>query len=514
MKTTVLACFFLGASIAFGQGLDPATILKPDGSAWPTLNGDYTGRRFSPLKQIDQSNVGSLKQAWNFNAGMPIKSTPLMVNGIVYFTAPNHAWAVDAHTGKQLWHFYRPANGNLLANRGVAMYRNWIYFGTPDAYLVCLDARTGDKIWEKQMADSTFGYYMSGPPLVLRDKLIVGISGDAADVIGFLKAIDPATGKVLWTWDSVPKWGTPESKTWPSEQAMLHGGGTTWVQGSYDPALNLIYWGTGNPHPVRNGMVREGANLYTCSIVALNADTGKLVWYFQPSPHDTQDKDATESVVLFDGMFQGKPRKMLAQVSRNGFFFVLDRATGEHLLTAPYGPQNWSSGLNARGEPVPDKKKEPSTAGTLVQSSGVNWYVPSFDPQAGLVYVNAPLNTWELSYLTYDADKVEAEDHIGGRTTGLGASEDDLLAIDYQTGQIRWKLRYANLAGILTTAGNLLFTGNSNYPVAIDPATGKILWKAEAQGAVANAPITYELDGRQYVLMAMRDTLYAWALPQ
>jgi len=237
-----------------------------------------------------------------------------------------------------------------------------------------------------------------------------------------------------------------------------------------------------------------------------------LVWYFQASPHDTMDRDANQSVVLFDGMFRGRQRKMLAQASRNGYFFVLDRATGEQLLTASYGPENWTSGLNKRGEPIPNPKKEPSVAGTLYRDSGTNWYVPSFDPETGLFYVNANLNVWFLTYLTYDADKIEAEDHEGGRDISL-ASDAALIAIDYQTGKVKWKLDYGNPSGILTTAGKLLFTGNSNYPVAVDPATGKPLWHAEVNGPVNNAPMTYSLDGKQYVVMAVRDTLYAWSLP-
>jgi alcohol dehydrogenase (cytochrome c) len=294
---------------------------------------------------------------------------------------------------------------------------------------------------------------------------------------------------------------------------MMHGGGATWVQGSYDPALNLIYWGTGNPHPVVNGTEREGANLYTCSIVAIDVDTGKLVWHFQPSPHDTADRDATESVVLVDGPFRGQPRKMLMQASRNGYFFVLDRATGEHLLTVPFGPQNWASGLNARGEPIPDTRKEPSRDGVLFQGSGTNWYVPSFSPETGLFYVNATLGGWRIAYLLFSGDDDDVEDHQGGASSSLGAGEPALLAIDYQTGQVKWKLGYGNAAGILTTAGRLLFTSNSGYAVALDPATGRTLWKADVGGPMTNAPITYEWAGRQYVLIGARSTLIALALP-
>lgn len=516
MKNVLTLSLCLSAAfvvnVVNGQGLDPATILNPGGT-WPTLLGDYTSRRYSPLTQINQTNVSRLTQAWTFNAGMVMKSTPLMVDGVVYVTAPDYAWALDAQTGKEIWKFERPSRGNHLANRGVALYRDRVYFGTPDAFLVCLEAKTGKKVWEVPMADVTFGYYMSSPPLVVKDRLIVGISGDAADVIGFLKAVDPETGKVLWTWESVPEWGTPESKTWPNKEAMMHGGGATWVQGSYDPALNMIYWGTGNPHPVDNGTEREGANLFTCSIVAINVDTGKLVWYFQPSPHDTADRDATESVVLVDGPFRGRQRKMLMQASRNGYFFVLDRATGEHLLTAPFGPQNWASGLNARGEPIPDKKKEPSRDGVLFQGSETNWYVPSFSPETGLFYVNAYLGGWRIAYLLFAGDDEQPEDHQGGASASLGAGEWALLAIDYQTGQIKWRLGYGNAAGILTTAGRLLFTSNSGYAVALDPATGKTLWKTDVGGPMTNAPITYEWAGRQYVIIGARNTLTGLALP-
>ncbi|MCU1327167.1 MAG: glucose dehydrogenase [Bryobacterales bacterium] len=480
---------------------------------WPTLNGDYSSRRHSPLTQINKSNVGQLTQAWKFrpNAGV-IKGTPLMVNGVLYLTVPDHVWAVDAATGRELWHFNRPSRGDRIANRGVAMYKKWIYFGTPDAFLVCLRADTGEKVWEAPMADVHFGYYMSLPPLVVKDKLIVGISGDAADVTGFLKAVDPVTGNVLWTWNSVPKWGEPGSETWPSAEALAHGGAMTWVQGSYDPDLNLIYWGTGNPHPVMNGAERPGANLYTCSIVAINADTGKLVWYFQPSPHDTYDRDATESVVLIDGVFRGRQRKMLAQASRNGYFFLLDRKTGEHLRTTPFGPQNWSLGLNRRGEPIPDPKKDPRPDGTLFLGSGTNWYTPAFNPATGLFYVNAAQGVWSLTYLSAGIEG-EPEDHQGGREAPLGGGESSLLAIDYQTGGVRWKLGYGNAAGILTTASGLVFTANSGYLVGLDAENGKTLWKQNAGGPASNAPITYQLGGKQFVVVSVRDTLYAFVLP-
>jgi alcohol dehydrogenase (cytochrome c) len=508
---TIAMLLLAAASVLRAQRIAPATS-NADGS-WPMLNGDYTSRRYSPLTQINQANVAALAQAWTFNPATAIKAIPIMVNGVLYFSATDRVWAIDAGTGQQIWAFNRPSRGNKIASHGLATYKDRIYFGTPDAFLVCLDAKTGKEIWETTMADVTFGYYMSTPPLIVKDRLIVGISGDAADITGFIKALDPETGKVLWTWNSVPKWGEPGSETWPNKEAMLHGGGTTWVQGSYDPELNLIYWGTGNPHPVMNGTGRVGADLYTCSIVALNPDTGKLAWYFQPSPHDTGDRDATESVVLVDGMFKGRPRKMLTQASRNGYFFVLDRATGENLLTSPYGPQNWSAGLNKRGEPIPDPKKEPSRDGVLFRGSGTNWYLPSFSPDTGLLYVNAAMGGWSISYLTTSDDQEGLENHQGGSTQAVGTTEMDLIAIDYKTGQVKWKLGYGNAAGILTTASRLLFTSNSGYFVALDPATGKTLWKYNPGGPETNAPMTYEWAGRQYVVLAAQNKLYAFALP-
>ena len=484
---------------------------------WPSLNGDESGRRYSTLKQINVQNAGKLAPAWKFKpttGATVVKGTPIVVDGVLYFTVPDHVWAVNAATGKEMWHFNRPSRGDRIANRGVAYYKGKLYFGTPDAHLVCLRAETGQKLWETPMADVHFGYYMSNPPMVVKDKLIVGISGDAGDVTGFLKAVDPESGKVLWTWTSVPKWGEPGSETWPSQEALLHGGGTTWVQGSYDPELNLIYWGTGYPHPVLNGRDRAGSNLYTCSIVALNADTGKLVWYFQPSPHDTTDRDATESVVLIDGVFRGQPRKMLAQASRNGYFFLLDRKTGDHLLTTSFGPQNWSLGLNKRGEPIPDPKRDPSPAGTLLQGSGTNWWVPSFSPATGMFYVNANIGVWSLTYLTNGAVQGGLDDHQGGRESALSPGDPALLALDYQSGVVRWRVGYGNPAGILTTAGGLLFTSNSNYLVAMDQTNGKTVWKTNVGGAASNAPITYEVGGKQYVVMSVRDTLYAFVLPE
>ena len=510
---------FIAASILFSQSLDLSAIVNPK-REWTSYYGDYSGRRFSSLSQIDDANVSSLTLAWAFQTHQQqaLKSVPLEVDGILYFTVPNHVWAVDARTGRQIWTFQRQSGGNFIGQRGVAMYHDRIFIGTPDAHLICLDARTGKQVWEIEVADVTFGYYISMAPLIVKGRLITGISNDQTDMRGFLDARSVDDGHILWRWNATPDPGAPGSETWPDKETMAHGGGATWMTGTYDPDLNLLYWGTGNPHPVLAGRVRPGANLYTCSIVALNADTGKMAWFFQASPHDTQDRDANETPVLIDGSFRGKSRKLLAQASRNGYFFLLDRVTGEHLLSSKFGPENWSAGLNSRGEPIPKPSKEPQIPGTLFEGTGTNWWAPSFSPESGLFYVNAH-HSFAVSYYTVnDANEKKASDHQGGVNSQLW-SQAMLVAIDYRTGKIRWQ-RYRPAgeggagAGILTTRSGLLFTAdNSGDIVALESKSGDVLWHVYAGGKLTGAPMTYELDGRQYLVTPVDGVLYGWALP-
>ncbi len=351
----MLVAIALGAPLAEAQGLDPAALLKPATDTWPTYNGDYSGRRYSTLDQINAGNINTLTLAWAFSTHTSmIKSTPLVVNGILYFSTPDNVWAVDARFGTRVWHYQRTSEGDHIGHRGLGMYKNWLYFTTPDAHLVCLDAKDGKVRWDVELADVKLGYFSTMAPLVVRDHVLVGVSGDVTDVRGFLESIDPETGKIQWTWYTEPDPGQPGSETWPKDSdAILHGGGMTWMTGTYDPELNLLYWGTGNPNPVLAGEGRPGDNLYTCSIVALNPDTGKLVWHFQPSPHDVHDWDAVETPVLFDAEFKSKKRKLLAQASRNGFYFLLDRTNGQYLAGAPFIDQTWASGLDAHGRPIP-----------------------------------------------------------------------------------------------------------------------------------------------------------------
>ena len=505
-----------GAPFAAAQGLDPAALLKPATNTWPTYNGDYSGRRFSTLDQINAANVNSLTLAWIYSAHQELKSTPLEVNGILYFTSPDNVWAVDARFGREIWHYYRKSEGDHIGNRGLGMYKNWLYFTTPDAHLICLDAKDGTVRWNVELADPKLGYFATMAPLVVRDHIIAGISGDVTDVRGYLESLDAETGAVQWRWYTEPDPGQPGSETWPKDSdALMHGGGMTWMTGTYDPELNLLYWGTGNPNPVLVGDERPGDNLYTCSIVALNADTGKLVWAFQPSPHDVHDWDAVETPVLFNAEFKGKPRKLLAQASRNSFFFVLDRATGEHLVTAPFIDQTWASGVDSRGRPIAKPDMAPSPDGALVEPSsdgGTNWMAPSFDPQTNLFYVNCR-RIFSVFYRTTEG-KAEG---WGGRDRNLWATST-LRALDYKTGKVVWNHELGNggtIAGILTTAGHLLFTAdNSGNLLALDPVTGKTLWHLNVGGELLASPMTYQLDGRQYLIVPIQDNLYAFALPE
>jgi acido-empty-quinoprotein group A len=497
------------------QELDPAELLKPPTSDWPTFNGDYTGRRYSPLTQINRDNVGSLTLAWAFQThSRSLESMPIEVGGILYVTSANEMWAVDARTGRQIWHFQRPG-GAGGGNKGAAMWKDRLYMTTPDDHLLCIDARNGKQLWDIQIDDPALKAFGGVAPLVIRDHIIVGTSGDTADLPGFLLSVDPMTGKIQWRWDAMPEPDDPAWKTWPHDNTdvVTRGGGMTWLTGTYDPELNLLYWGTGNPHPVENGDTRPGTNLYTCTIVALDPDTGKMAWHFQTSPHDTHDWDMVMTPVLFDGTFKGKPHKMLAQAGKNGLFFVLDRTNGKALLSEAFVPANWLSGFDKNGEPIPRRDREPQPDGVLVTGGvGTNWQAPSFDPETGLFYVNSR-EAMGVFYLTMPGKNAEG---WAGRDFFL-SSDSMLKAIDYQTGKVRWTADTEGRGGqygILTTAGHLLFTADSSGTlVALDAASGKTLWHMYPGGSFNTGPMTYELDERQFVVYPVDGVVYGFALP-
>ena len=534
----LLAC--TPAALLAQGPLDPALLLKPPTDAWPTYHGDYSGKHYSTLKQINQSNVKGLSLAWVYRAnmneagaivggeaqagaapvwlsylgGVSIKAIPLMVNGVLYFTMPDHAWAVDARTGREIWHYFWKTRGGIhIGNRGMGMYGNWLFFETPDNYVVSLDAATGKERWHKEIADVRQEYFSTPAPLIIGNHVIVGMGGDSLDVPGWLESRDPETGDIQWKWYTTPRPGQPGAETWPDAYSMEHGGGMPWQPPTYDPELNLLYVPTGNPNPVMAGQSRRGDNLWTASIVALNPDTGKLAWYFQASPHDTHDWDAAQVPVLIDAVVDGQPRKLVAQASRNGFFFLLDRTNGKNLLSKPYVESlNWHKGADAKGQPIPNSDKDPKIDGVLVSPSSTgttNWPAPSFSPDTGLFYVGTE-QTYSIYYLT-DVDP---------RPQGYGAVERRLVgapsylrALDYKTGNLVWKKpTQVGPQGLLSTAGGLLFgtDGAGNF-LAMDAATGKTLWHAGI-GNTSNAPETYLLDGRQYVVVAAGDSLYAFYL--
>ena len=492
------------------QELDQPALLHPTADSWPTYHGDYSGQRHSRLTQITPSNVHQITLAWAFQSGQtrPIKATPILFNGIIYLTAPDNLWAIDARSGRQIWHYTYPANdGFHIGHRGAAIYKDFVYLTTPDAHLISLNARDGTVRWDVIIADAKRGFWSTNAPLVIRNHLLVGVSGDFDNLPGTLKSIDPETGEEQWTFYSTPPPGTPGSISGGAT------GGQMWMTGTYDPILNLVYVGTGNPTPVLNGPARPGDNPWTGSIVALNPDTGKLAWGFQASPHDTHDWDASEVPVLVDADFGGTPRQLLLQASRNGYYFVLDRTNGQNLLTTPFTTVNWAKGLDEDGRPIPDPRKEPARDGRLVapdEAGGTNYRSPGFDPATGLLVVSAA-----------DAYGIYFFKPEHGAYGWAGAdyrvhSRGVLRAIDYQTGEIRWSHDLsgpAAAAGVLTTASGLTFTGDSpGNALALRTSDGSTLWHSGI-GRVGNSPITYELDGRQYVLIGGGSALYAWALP-
>jgi alcohol dehydrogenase (cytochrome c) len=496
------------SGLMLAQGVNAQMLLHPPPDSWPGYHGDYSGRRHSSLTQITPQNVKNLALAWAFQTGQlaAIKSSPLLVDGILYFSVPDNIWAVDARSGHGIWHYIYPPNKGLhIGHRGVGMYKGYLFFLSPDAHLLSLNASDGSVRWNVTVADVTEGYFTTMAPLIVGDHVLVGVSGDLDNLSGFIRAMDPETGATQWQWDSTPPGGTPQQTT----------GGMTWMTGTYDPDLHLVFWGTGNPTPVLNGSTRPGEDLYTCAIVALNPDTGKLAWSFQASPHDTHDWDAVETPVLVDGDFHGEPKKMLMQTSRNGYFFVLDRTNGKNLLTAAFGPVNWSLGVDPQGRPIPNPAKEPAPDGRLVapdEGGLTNYRSPSFDTNHGLFIVDA-----HPSYSIYFAKPADGSYGWAGAdydVWGKGVLE----AIDYQTGKLRWSHELGpggSGAGVLTTDSGLTFSGDAqgNF-LALDSGDGKTLWHAGSGSRIQSSPITYELDGRQYLLTSSGGVLFAWALPQ
>ncbi len=551
MKTALAYCFgilaFLSPIGAAAQSLDPADILNPKPDSWPVYSGDYSGQRYSPLTEINTSNVKDLSLAWVTRvmtgvAGNPrapktivggigsteataqanIRGAILLVDGTLYVTAPDNTWALDARDGHELWHYvWKTRGGTHIGNRGVGIWHDRVFFETPDDYLICLDSKTGQEIWKKEIAPFSLQYFSTMSPIVIGDHLLVG-TGNDLDEPGILQSFDPKTGDLQWKWYAVPtKPGDPGLDTWKNLDAASHGGGNVWVPGSYDPESHLYIFGTANPTAAYTSDSRgPGANLYTCSLVALDVETGKMKWYYQTSPHDTHDFDSAQTPILVDGTWDGKPRKLVLTGARNGYFFVVDRLTGEHLLTSKLvDSPNWAqSEYDKNGAPQRIPAKDFDLGGALVSPSNggiVNWPPPAYSPQTGLFYVNAT-ESYAMYYLA-TKDPRGAMGLGGKDELSLGSLGQYLLAIDYKTGKPRWQRRYPGIAsssvgnGPMTTAGHLLFAPDAaGNLVAYEAETGNPLWHTFIH--VSNAPQTYMLDGHQYILSAGGDTLFAFRL--
>lgn len=501
---------------AAAQNLSSQETPKQLGASWPTYNGDYSGRRFSALSQIDASNIKSVVLAWTHDTGgVPIKAAPLMVKGVLYVAVPDRAWALDARTGRLLWTWSNASRGGThIGDRGMGIYGNWLFLVTPDDYLVSLDATTGKERWRVEIADLKLDFFSTVAPIVIRNHVLVSPSIESTDNRGYLDSYDPETGKLQWRWYTTPEPGAPGSETWPDSDSVEHGGGAIWIPGTYDPELNLYYFGTGNPQPVMAGQGRRGDNYWTNSIVALNPDTGKMAWFYQTTPHDTHDWDSAETPVLFDAKIDGHPRKLLAQANRNGYYFVVDRTDGQHIATSKFVPNNWATRLDSLGRPIEDQSKNPKVAGALVfpsEGGGTNWFPPSMDPGTGLFYLRATRSA-AVFYLTNTNPKPEA---WGGIDKAVWTGRSSIQALHATTGKIAWDHKTGGSSGLLTTAGKLLFGGDgAGDAMALDPATGRTLWHVNLGEDMQNGPMTYAIDGRQYVVVAAGAKLFAFTLPK
>jgi len=492
---------------------------------WPMYSGNYRSERYSPLTQITASNVSKLHPIWVYQppgAGS-LETTPLVVDGVMYATAgPTAVQAIDIRSGRPLWEWTRPIPASVLnlgfprVNRGVAYADGRVYVGTLDGYLVALDARSGIERWTVHVGENPLGHSVTAAPLVVDNKVIVGVSGGEAGIRGFLDAYDARTGKQVWRFWTIPSPGEPGSESWPGD-SWVHGGGATWLTGSYDPELKLLYWGTGNPGPDWNGDSRVGDNLYTSSIVAIDVETGKAKWHFQHTPHDVHDWDSNQIPVLVDAEINGRMRKLIVQANRNAFFYVLDRQTGEFILGAPYAKQTWAKGLDAAGRPIVIPGMEPSEKGTLVYPSlqgSTNWASPSYSPQTGLLYV--PTREMGSIYFKTPAEYRPGTYYTGGSERRLDEeSWGAVRAIDVKSGRKVWdfELPTPSWAGVLSTAGGLVFSGSNEGNVyALDAKTGKPLWEFQTGGAVRSGPMSFEFDGKQYVAVAGGHALFLFGL--
>ena len=505
---------------------------------WLTYSGSYRSQRYSPLTGITGANANRLELKWVFQARSldKFEATPLVVDGVMYVVQPpNDIVAMDARTGRVFWTFeYDPAADSDpccgKVNRGVAILGDLLYMGTIDAHLLAVDSRTGKLVWKTKVYDYKQGYSVMHAPLVVKDKVIIGVAGGEYGIRGFLAAYDANTGKETWRFNTIPLPGEPGNETWGGD-SWKRGGASVWVTGSYDPALNLTYWGIGNPGPDWNPDVRPGDNLYSDSVVALDADTGVKKWHFQFTPHDEWDWDSVQVPVLADIPWRGQQRKVMLWGNRNGFFYVLDRASGQFLLGKPFVKQTWAKGLDDSGRPILVPNMGPSREGTLAYpgvQGGTNWYSPSFSPRTGLFYLSAWEN-YSSIYYKFNAEYEPGKRYLGGtphsivpatrrlpvKRHGQEGGYGAIRAIDPQTGEKKWEYKLDDVSdsGVLSTAGDVLFSGTrEGHFLALDARDGKLLWSKYLGGQIIAGPMSYALGGKQYVSIASGSAVFTFGL--
>ena len=519
----------LGAQVTFDRILRA----EEEPGNWLTYNGTYNSRHHSPLDQINRENVADLELKWVFQARSleKFEMTPLVVDDVVYAVQmPNDVVALDAVTGREFWQYTHVMEGKVNVccgriNRGLAIFNDTLYMGTIDGKLVALDAKTGSVIFARQIVDTTGGYSLTHAPLVLKDKLIVGSAGGEYGIRGFIVALDPSNGDEIWRFNTIPGPGEAGHETW-SGDSWKRGGGSIWLTGSYDPDLNLTYWGVGNPAPDWNGDVRLGDNLYTDSVVALDADTGELKWHFQFTPHDEWDWDAVQIPVLVDREWKGQQRKLMLWANRNGFFYVLDRTTGEFLHGKNFVEVTWATGLDENGRPIKIPEASPTREGVRVAPAvqgGTNWYSPAYSAKTGLFYVSA----WEYSSVYHKGDPTYTR---GNRYPGsvphgvwpntMKDSEEQqgygaIRALSPNTGDLEWEFRMTGIgeSGILSTAGDVLVTGSrEGYFLVLDSFTGESLLSVNLGGIVAASPITFTAGGEQRIAVSSGNSMFVFGL--
>jgi alcohol dehydrogenase (cytochrome c) len=522
MKTK-FALIGFGFAAALAAQVTYDDIRHSPGNNWLTYSGDYQGRRHSPLTQINRDNAGSIVPKWVYRVegATHLESSPLVYDGVMYVTNSNELHALDARTGRRIWMYRDDKAASQRVNRGAALLGDRVFFITSDCFLVALDRRTGAVLWSKQYADPKKGYYASLAPMAVKDRIVVGVSGGDSGMRGFLASYSPSTGEQLWRFYTIPGKGEPGSESW-GDFAVEWGGGATWLSGTYDPDLNLLYWPTGNPWPDFYGGGRRGDNLYSCSIVALDLETGKLKWHFQFTPHDTHDWDAQAWPVLVDLPFEGRMRKLLLHPNRNGFFYVLDRTSGEFLRATKYLDKlTWATGIDAKGRPIEVPGQDPSPGGTRTcpgTRGGSNWMSPSFSPESGLFYV--PTVERCDNYYSSAKEPVPMKGFAGGggeRIPDEGGGKIFLRALDPKTGERRWEYPMTgqglSWAGSVSTAGGVVFFGDDDGQlVALDAQTGKHLWNFNMGQLLTASPVTYSVDGKQYVSISAATSVFTFGL--